>query len=196
MSSGQCTRRPRKKAKGALAIELPAVERHPNRLPFEGCLTLVDIPSDKPPSGGRGHRVILERRAAMAGLPSLLGMAVSFRAGWEGHDARQKCGLITRAELVGDELIVGGHIYERDFPEIGQAWGKHELGMSYEMADCYVRDMRAPVWTVERTTFMGAAILLRQSAAYRKTWFKLLDEPRKSAAKAIELGARKWNRCT
>ena len=60
----------------AMAIELPTVHGHPNRLPFEGCLTLVDIASDKAPSGARGHRVLLTRAAAEAALPSLLGMAV------------------------------------------------------------------------------------------------------------------------
>ena len=38
----------------AMAVEFPEVQGHPNRLPFEGCLTLVDIASDKAPSGARG----------------------------------------------------------------------------------------------------------------------------------------------
>ena len=29
----------------AMAVEFPEVEGHPNRLPFEDCLTLVDVPS-------------------------------------------------------------------------------------------------------------------------------------------------------
>src|ERR1700755_932244 len=71
----------------AMAVEFPVVHGHPNRLPFEGVLTLIDTPSDKPPSGSRGHRVILPRAAAEAALPSLLGMAVDYKAGWDGHDA-------------------------------------------------------------------------------------------------------------
>ena len=47
-----------------MAVDFPEVEGHPNRLPFEGCLTLVDLPSDKAPSGARGHRVVLTREAA------------------------------------------------------------------------------------------------------------------------------------
>ena len=79
----------------AMAVEFPVVHGHPNRLPFEGCLTLVDVASDKAPSGAKGHRVVLTREAAEAAMPSLLGMAVGYKAGWDGHDARQKCGIIT-----------------------------------------------------------------------------------------------------
>jgi len=80
-----------------MAVEFPVVHGHPNRLPFEGVLTLVDVASDKAPSGARGHRVILTRSAAETALPSLLGMAVDYKAGWDGHDARQKCGIISSA---------------------------------------------------------------------------------------------------
>lgn len=48
----------------AMAVKIPAVAGHPNRISFEGVLTLVDIASDRAPSGARGHRVILTRAAA------------------------------------------------------------------------------------------------------------------------------------
>ncbi len=163
----------------AMAVEMPEVAGHPNRLPFEGCLTLVDVPSDKAPNGARGHRVVLTRAAAEAALPSLLGMAVDFKAGWDGHDARQKCGVITAAELQGQRLQVKGYLYARDFPEMeakisagGHATGC-EMGMSYELADAHVADVKAAVWTVTKATFTGAAILLRDKAAYRNTSFRV-----------------------
>jgi hypothetical protein len=94
----------------AMAVEFPEVMGHPNRLPFEGCLTLLDVASDKAPSGARGHRVVLTKEAAEKALPSLLGMAVDYKAGWDGHDARQKCGIITAAhraaKAVGERLLV------------------------------------------------------------------------------------------
>ncbi len=162
----------------AMAVEMPEVQGHPNRLPFEGCLTLVDVASDKAPSGARGHRVVLTRAAAEAALPSLLGMAVDYKAGWDGHDARQKCGIITAATLEGQRLMVEGYLFARDFPEVGpeiepQAGRVREMGMSYELADAHVADMRASVWTLTRATFTGAAILLRDKAAYRNTSFKV-----------------------
>jgi hypothetical protein len=162
-----------------MAVEFPQVHGHPNRLPFEGVLTLVDVASDKAPSGARGHRVVLTRAAAEAALPSLLGMAVDYKAGWDGHDARQKCGIITSAELDGRRLTVAGFLFSRDFPEIEQrltAAGSIPdglMGMSYELADAHVLDMSAQVWTLTRATFTGAAILLRDKAAYRDTSFHL-----------------------
>ena len=164
----------------AMAVEFPEVEGHPNRLPFEGVLTLVDVASDKAPSGSRGHRVVLTREAAEAALPSLLGMAVGYKAGWDGHDARQKCGIITAAELDGRRLMVSGFLFARDFPEFGRDVTKcletnplvdGVMGMSYELADAHVADMTASVWTLTRATFTGAAILLREKAAYRSTSF-------------------------
>ena len=171
----------------AMAVEFPQVHGHPNRLPFEGVLTLVDVASDKAPSGARGHRVLLTRAAAQAALPSLLGMAVDYKsprpagrpgdpgsAGWDGHDARQKCGIITDAELDGRKLAVAGFLFSKDFPEIAPRLGDEGLmGMSYELADAHVEDMSAQVWTLTRATFTGAAILLRDKAAYVATSFRL-----------------------
>ena len=101
----------------AMAVTLPEVERHPNRVPFEGVLTLVDEPSKRPPSGARGHRVILTREAALTALPSLMGMAVDYAPGWDGHDARRKCGIITQADVEGSRLRVSGYLFGKDFPK-------------------------------------------------------------------------------
>ena len=162
----------------AMAVEFPQVHGHPNRLPFEGVLTLVDVASDRAPSGARGHRVVLTRAAAEAALPSLLGMAVDYKAGWDGHDARQKCGIITSAEIDGRRLTVAGFLFSRDFPEIEQRLGlEAAMGMSYELAEAHVADMSAHVWTLTQATFTGAAILLRDKAAYRDTTFHLKTNP-------------------
>lgn len=160
----------------AMAVTIPHVEGHPNRVPFEGVLTLVNAPSDKAPSGARGHRVLLTRDAAERALPSLLGMAVDYRPGWDGHDARRKIGLLTEADLVGQRLTVRGYLYARDFPDVATAiaaQSPQSLGMSYELADARVEDMRAEIWKLTRVTFTGAAILLRDKAAYRGTSFRM-----------------------
>jgi hypothetical protein len=177
-----------------MAVEFPEVHGHPNRLPFEGCLTLIDVASDKAPSGARGHRVVLTRAAAEAALPSLLGMAVDYKAGWDGHDARQKCGIITSASILGQRLMVEGYLFARDFPEVEQKVPAERddntgtvraMGMSYELADAHVADMRASIWTLTRATFTGAAILLREKAAYRGTSFRVRQRPQRAAATAF-----------
>ena len=160
----------------AMAITMPDVADHPNRIPFEGILTVVDEASTRPPSGARGHRVILTRDATRAALPSLLGMAVDYAPKWDGHDARAKCGIITDADVIGNQLRVLGYLFGRDFPEVVLQLQQSEagdMGMSYELADAHVADMRAEVWTLTRATFTGAAILLREKAAYRNTSFRL-----------------------
>ncbi|MCU1270942.1 MAG: hypothetical protein JWN74_2236 [Acidobacteriaceae bacterium] len=171
----------------SMAIAMPAVHGHPNREPFRGVLTLVDTPSDKPPAGSRGHRVILTRTAAERALPSLLGMALDFSPSFDRHDARCKVGVITRAEIAGKELELSGYLFAKDFPEIVQqiesgiihASGsarsrpQNPLGMSYEIADASVADVRAKIWTLTHVTFTGAAILRRDKAAYRDTWIEL-----------------------
>jgi hypothetical protein len=159
-----------------MAITMPEVADHPNRIPFEGVLTVVDEASTRPPSGARGHRVILTREAAGVALPSLLGMAVDYAPKWDGHDARAKCGIITEANVIGNQLRVRGYLFGRDFPEVVQQLRQSEagnMGMSYELADAHVADMRSDVWTLTRATFTGAAILLREKAAYRNTSFRL-----------------------
>ena len=166
----------------SMAIEMPLVMGHPNRVAFRGVLTTVDVASDRAPAGARGHRVLLTRRAAEAAIPSLLGMALDYAPSFDKHDARRKVGVITRAVFVGRGIEVGGFLYAHDFPEIVEEMGKAGLrkggglGMSYEIAEAQVEDVRASVWVLNKVTFTGAAVLLRTKAAYQGTWIELTGE--------------------
>ena len=163
----------------SMAIELPAVQNHPNRASFRGVLTLLDVPSDRAPSGARGHRVLLAKSAAESALPSLLGMALDYPPSFDRHDTQRKVGIITRAEIVDRRLELGGYLFAKDFPEIVRSIrGSNRrvetgLGMSYEISDARVADARANVWTLVDVTFTGAAVLRRDKAAYRDTWIEL-----------------------
>jgi hypothetical protein len=171
----------------AMALEMPYVARHPNRTEFRGVLTLVDSTSDRAPSGARGHRVVLTRKAAEEALPSLLGMALDYSPSLDRHDLQRKVGVITRADIAGRRLEVGGHLFEKDFPEIVEEVRRSQrrelladpglngelLGMSYEVAHTSIADTRASVWTLTHVTFTGAAILKREKAAYRDTRIEL-----------------------
>lgn len=161
-----------------MALEMPASapgRRHPNRVPFKGVLTLVEKASDRPPAGARGKRVVLTRAAAERALATLLGMGVDHTPAMDGHDARRKVGIITSADVVGNELVVSGYIFGRDFPdvvrEIKGAAGR--LGMSFEVADAKVEDVNAAIWRLTEVTFTGAALLRKDKAAYRNTWVEL-----------------------
>jgi hypothetical protein len=179
----------------SMAIEIPAVHGHPTRASFRGVLTSVDVASDKAPSGARGHRVLLTRRAAEAAIPSLMGMGLDYSPALDRHDARRKIGVITQADIVGRVIEVGGFLYARDFPEIVKEIGRPlrtgtlvtagssiggtprttraGLGMSYEIKDALVEDITASVWVLNRVTFTGAAVLRRDKAAYCSTWIEL-----------------------
>ena len=91
----------------SMAIEMPRVAGHPNREPFRGVLTLVDVVSDKAPAGARGHRVVLTRAAAEAALASLLGMGLDYAPSLDRHDTQRKIGVITRAEIAGKQAGTG-----------------------------------------------------------------------------------------
>ena len=91
----------------AMAMKMPEVAGHPNRIPFEGVLTVVDEAEHACAFGGAGASGGADAGGSYEeALPSLLGMAVGFTPGWDGHDVRRKCGLITEADLIGKELRV------------------------------------------------------------------------------------------
>src|SRR6185437_13811959 len=93
-----------------------------------------------------GHRAL-----SVSEFPSLLGMAVNYKAGWDGHDARQNCAITPSAHLDGKRLMVSGFLFARDFPEMERkmcgvgANADGDMGMSYELADAQVADMRAQI---------------------------------------------------
>jgi hypothetical protein len=173
----------------AMALAMPEVAGHPNRLPFRGVLTLVGVASQSAPHGARGHRVMLTRNATDAALPSLLGMALDYAPSLDSHDVRRKIGIITEANIVPlyaggraravGQLAVGGYLFAHDFPDVvndiraqtlAPGWA---LGMSYEMTRVEVPNQGSSIWTVTGFTFTGAALLRRDRAAYPQTWIAL-----------------------
>ncbi|MFS2114320.1 DUF6582 domain-containing protein [Herbaspirillum frisingense] len=154
----------------AMAIEMPVVPNHPNRMPFSGVLTRVDQPSDVAPGGSSGKRTILPKDVAEAAIPSLMGMAVDFTPGFDGHDRTSKIGIITGAEVEGDAVAIEGFFYAKDFPRECERIRaeKDALGFSYEL-DARIQDADADLWVIEHCIFTGAAVLYKDLAAYTST---------------------------
>jgi hypothetical protein len=121
----------------SMAVTMPEVVGHPNRAEFSGVLTMVDVPSQRAPSGAKGHLVVLTKRAAEAALPSLLGMALDYSPTLDRHDVRRKVGVITRAEIVGRNLELGGYLFARDFPEIVEEIAKVRPGGDRKRIDSF-----------------------------------------------------------
>lgn len=172
----------------AMALAMPEVAGHPNRLPFRGVLTLVGVASQRAPGGARGHRVMLTRAAADKALPSLLGMALDYAPALNSHDVRRKIGIITEASIeplkagstpnATGQLAIGGYLFAHDFPDVVdtiRAQDDTTLGMSYEMTQVEIPNQSASIWTATAFTFTGAAVLRRDRAAYPQTWIAVKD---------------------
>lgn len=154
----------------AMAIEMPLVTDHPNRIPFSGIMARVDEPSDKPVGGAGGKRVLLRRAVAEAALASLLGMAVDFTVDLDGHNPQKKIGIITEAWIDGSAIRIKGFFYGADFPMEVKAIQAHkeQLGFSYE-CQARVRSLNDDPLEVVSCMFTGAAVLYKDKAAYMTT---------------------------
>jgi hypothetical protein len=152
---------------------------NPNRMPFKGVLTYFDAPSDKPPGGSGGRRVLIPSSVGIPALESLKGMGVNLASEMDDHQVTHKIGVITdaytgRMTEKGLEVIVEGHIFARDFPreaamiKLNQA----KLGFSYETANTLLASQEIDgeeVAVVQSLVFTGAAILFKDAAAYQST---------------------------
>lgn len=156
----------------AFSVDFPAgIEPGQNRAPFQGILTRLNEPSTRPPNGSNGHRVLIPSHVAQSALQTLTGMPINCAMSLRDHDKKFVIGQIDRGEIQGNDLVVFGLLYDKNFPdeveEIRQR--KAMLGMSYEISGVEVEDIGAPVWTLTHLVFTGAAILAKDAAAYSKT---------------------------
>jgi HAMP domain-containing protein len=155
----------------AMALELPDVSDHPNRMPFSGVLVKLEQSSDAAPHGSKGKKIIMSREAAEQALPSLLGMGVDITSDFDGHDAQQKIGVITAATIEGFDLKIEGFIYAADFPEEAAFIKDHKdaLGFSFEAQEIHVESLDSAPLVITACVFTGAAILLKDKAAFTTT---------------------------
>src|SRR5580700_10649802 len=178
----------------AMSLEMPAVDDHPNRMPFTGVLTRLDVVSDNAPHGTNGKKIILTRAAAEQALPSLLGMGVDLKHDFTGHSAQNKVGIITAANIDGDAVNISGFIYCSDVPReaLRIQLNKADLGFSFEASNLSVASMADNPLTITKLSFTGAAILLKNEAAYTNTALAAakakeheMDEIQEAVAKAV-----------
>jgi hypothetical protein len=154
----------------ARSLDIPN-EPHVNKMPFSGVLTRIGEPSDEAPEGSGGRRVTITKEAAERALDSLLGMAVDYQAGFAGHDPQAKIGVITGATIDGNSIRIKGFIYAADFPDLAAEIKKNKdaLGFSFEARDLLTDDPDGDPVPIIDCVFTGAAILLKDKAAYHST---------------------------
>jgi len=151
---------------------LKAVEAgagHPNKMRVRGMLVQLDTPSNKPPNGAQGHRILVPMEVAKRRLKTLVGMGLNYSPDLDAHAQRRKVGVIDKAWIAGNELMIEGHVWKHDFPEAEKDLKQSGLGMSMELGEVRVDNPNADVWTLDDFQFLGATILWRKSAAYNNT---------------------------
>jgi hypothetical protein len=171
----------------AMSLNVPDTPGHPNKLPFKGILTRIDEPSDSPPGGSNGKRVLITRAAAEKALPTLLGMPVDAKANMGGHDVKSKVGTITAATIEGNAIHIEGFLYAADFPdEVRRIQSeRNELGFSWEIQNIFVEDTTADPLVITDCIFTGAAILYKDKAAYTTTSLAAQAEENNDMTKEI-----------
>jgi len=104
----------------AMAVKIPHVDGHPTGCRSRG---IDGGECGQRQGSGRGARTprYADPRGGGEGAALAIGMAVDYRPGWDGHDARRKIGLLTEADIAGQRLVVRGYLYARDFPEVAGA---------------------------------------------------------------------------
>ncbi len=154
----------------AMSMEMPDVADHPNRMPFTGVVTFVDRPSDMAVGGAGGKLTYLPKAVAEAALPSLLGMGIDYTNDFSAHDPQKKIGVITGADIIGDEVRIEGFFYALDFPqECARIKAeKEDLGFSYEI-QAQTQAMGGNLLKIVSGMFTGAAVLYKNKAAYQST---------------------------
>jgi hypothetical protein len=154
----------------AMALNILS-DDHVNKMPFNGVLVHLDRLSDAAPAGSYGKRIIVTADAGRRALPSLLGMAVNFTPSFDGHDTKNKIGIITSANIVGNAIVIAGFVYAADFPDTARTIkaSAADLGFSFEAQRLTVLDPSAHVLTITELAFTGAAIIRKDKAAYTTT---------------------------
>jgi hypothetical protein len=142
---------------------------HPNELKFTGTLVRLDEASTKAPNGSQGHRILIPKALAERKYKTLIGMGINYATDLDQHQPTRKVGVIKKAWIEGNAILVSGVIWKKDFPDAEKDLKQKDLGMSFEASDIDVVDAKADIWTLKDLCFTGAAILYKASAAYFKT---------------------------
>ena len=136
---------------------------------FSGVLLIADKPSTKPPSGARGHRILVTKGTLRKSIKSLIGAPLWASSCLSKHDRiSNRVGTIHEATLDEDFLIISGEIDRSDDRFLSIQASQETLGLSFDALDCTVKDMRERVWVLDSVNLIGATVLYRRKASFRK----------------------------
>ena len=146
-----------------------------NFLLFTATAGFIGKPTRATPCGGsKGYSIILADGSNVEELNGA-GVNCSYGAdGFKSHNKSFKIGVIDDARIVNDDIIVEGHLWKTDFPDVCDTIesAKHALGCSVEIY-CYdvSVDDDKKIQTLNDVHFTGMSIVYKSKAAFEGTNF-------------------------
>lgn len=159
------------------ALKFEEGTTHINKMPFSGICLKADTPSDYTPNGA-DKPVAFSADAINNAISTFADMGVNcVYDRWDspeyaltGHDQRFKIGVVEKAELTENGVMINGCLWQNDFRDVCFQIknAKDSLGFSVEVS---VNDMKdkGDCYLVTDFTFTGVAILYKNLAAFRET---------------------------
>jgi hypothetical protein len=156
------------------------------------------VPSDSPPCGTGGKKLIIYPEAAQKAIDTIVNMPLNCEFGGDfwgsypeyamtGHNTRFIVGEITKGTVDGDVLVGSGIIWKQNHPDVAYMVNNavDALGFSIE---ANINGSTEDETTVTATdiTFTGAAILWKKCAAFESTEFKQLVASKFKKTKEID----------
>lgn len=174
---------------GALKFEEGTT--HINKMPFSGICLKAETPSDATPNGA-DKPVAFSLDAINNAISTFADMGVNcVYDRWDspeyaltGHDQRFKIGVVEKAELTENGVLINGCLWQNDFRDVCFQIknAKESLGFSVEVC---VNDMsdKGDYYLINDFTFTGVAILYKNLAAFRETQ---LNAQKKNKQKGVD----------
>lgn len=133
---------------------------------FEGFVFKLHKESIIAPTGAMGHRVKLLEYAIQQGLDQLPGRPLFATKGLLTHARNNPIGTIEHAFVVGGMFCISGCLNtELEWPLYLQACSD-PLGLSYDIINASVLDIRSPVFEVSKAKWIGVTVVLQKRAAH------------------------------
>ena len=163
-------------------------ESHSNKMKFTATVMYLDKYSDGVPDGSVWEKILLEKSECEKSLETMNLMGINCvwgewgKANWQfdGHDPRNKIGVVENTYIEGNELKIDGIIYKRDFSDISQFIRNtmESMGFSIEASfnDWEETEEGLIIRDVE---FTGVSMLFKNCAAYSDTYIETLSASKK-----------------
>lgn len=163
-------------------------ESHSNKMKFTATVMYLDQYSDGVPDGSVWEKILLEKSECEKSLETMNLMGINCvwdewgKANWQfdGHDPRNKIGVVENTYIEGNELKIDGIIYKRDFSDISQFIRNtmESMGFSIEASfnDWEETEEGLIIRDVE---FTGVSMLFKNCAAYSDTYIEKLSASKK-----------------